>query len=49
MGAFLCPTVFALLLRLTDGYGAGWTFCAIPAVLVGINMLRGARQTGIEQ
>ena len=49
MGAFLCPTVFALLLRLTGGYGTGWTFCAIPAVLVGINMLRGARQTGIEQ
>src|SRR5580698_4926170 len=40
MGAFLCPSVFSLLLRVTGGYSTGWAFCAVPAVLVGINMLR---------
>jgi nitrate/nitrite transporter NarK len=40
MGAFLCPTVFALLLRVTGFYAAGWVVCAIPAVLVGIDLLR---------
>ena len=40
MGAFLCPSVFALMLRLTGGYAAGWAVCAIPAVLVGVDMLR---------
>ena len=41
MGAFLCPSTFALLLWLTDGYAAGWVACAVPAVLVGMNLLRG--------
>jgi hypothetical protein len=40
MGAFLCPSAFALLLRVTGGYAAGWAVCAIPAVLVGMNLLR---------
>src|SRR6516164_2687877 len=40
MGAVLCPSVFSLLLRLTGGYSAGWAVCAVPAVLVGINLLR---------
>lgn len=40
MGAFLCPSVFSLLLRLTGGYAAGWAVCAIPAVLVGVDLLR---------
>ena len=40
MGAFLCPSVFSLLLRVTGGYTAGWAVCAIPAVLVGINLSR---------
>ena len=40
MGAFLCPSVFAALLRLSGEYGAGWMVCAIPAVWVGINLLR---------
>ncbi len=40
MGAFLCPSVFSLLLRITGGYAAGWAVCAIPAVLVGIDLLR---------
>jgi hypothetical protein len=43
MGAFLCPSVFALLLRLTGGYAAGWAVCAVPAVLVGVDLLRRGR------
>jgi nitrate/nitrite transporter NarK len=43
MGAFLCPSVFALLLRVTGFYAVGWAVCAIPAVLVGVDLLRGAR------
>lgn len=40
MGAFLCPSVFALLLRLTGGYAAGWAVCAVPAVWVAAILLR---------
>jgi hypothetical protein len=40
MGAFLCPSAFSLLLRVTGGYPAGWMVCAIPALLVGVNLLR---------
>src|SRR6478735_7991827 len=40
MGAVLCPSVFALMLRVTGGYTAGWVACAVPAVLVGIELLR---------
>jgi hypothetical protein len=35
MGAFLCPSLFSLLLRVSGGYAAGWVACAIPAALVG--------------
>jgi MFS family permease len=40
IGAFLGPSVFSLLLHLTGGYGAGWAVCAIPAVWVGVSLLR---------
>jgi hypothetical protein len=40
MGAFLLPATFSLLLRLTGGYAAGWAVCAVPAVLVGVDLLR---------
>jgi MFS family permease len=43
MGAFLLPVVFSLLLRMTGDYAAGWAACAIPAVLVGVNLLRSRR------
>jgi hypothetical protein len=36
LGAF----AFSLLLRLTGGYGAGWALCTIPALWVGISLLR---------
>src|ERR1700730_12640703 len=40
IGAFLGPSAFSLLLFLTGGYGAGWAVCAIPALWVGISLLR---------
>jgi hypothetical protein len=40
VGALLGPFAFSLLLRLTGGYGAGWTLCTIPALWVGISLLR---------
>jgi hypothetical protein len=43
MGAVLCPSVFALMLRLTGGYTASWVVCAVPAVLVGAKLLRPMR------
>jgi nitrate/nitrite transporter NarK len=46
MGAFLLPATFALLLRLTGGYTAGWAICAIPAVLVGADLLRSKGANG---
>src|SRR5262249_33046264 len=41
VGALLCPSVFALLLRVTGGYQIGWMVCAVPAILVGVNLLGG--------
>jgi hypothetical protein len=40
IGALASPAVFSLLLGLTAGYSASWLVCAVPAVLVSINMLR---------
>jgi MFS family permease len=40
IGAFLGPSAFSLLLYLTGGYGIGWAVCAIPALWVGISLLR---------
>jgi MFS family permease len=40
IGAFLGPSAFSLLLGVTGGYGAGWAVCAIPALWVGISLLR---------
>jgi hypothetical protein len=40
MGAFLCPSAFSLLLHLTGGYAAGWAICGLPALLVGVDLLR---------
>jgi MFS family permease len=42
IGAFLGPSVFSLLLHVTGGYGAGWGVCAVPALWVGISLLRPA-------
>jgi hypothetical protein len=40
VGAFVGPSAFSLLLGITGGYGAGWATCAIPAVWVGVTLLR---------
>src|SRR3954447_14530413 len=40
IGALCGPFVFSLLLYVTGGYGAGWAVCAIPALWVGITLLR---------
>ncbi len=40
MGALAEPLVFSLLLGMTGSYGAGFIVCAIPALLVGIALLR---------
>jgi hypothetical protein len=40
IGALLGPSAFALLLRLTGGYSIGWTLCAVPALWVGVSLLR---------
>jgi MFS family permease len=41
IGALAGPFAFSLLLSLTGGYSAGWGLCAIPALWVGISLLRG--------
>jgi MFS family permease len=40
IGAFLGPSAFSLLLHLTGGYVAGWALCAVPALWVGVSLLR---------
>jgi len=40
VGAFAGPVAFSLLLSLTGGYGAGWAVCAIPALWIGVMLLR---------
>ena len=46
IGALLGPFAFSLLLGLTGGYGAGWALCTIPALWLGISLLR--QRTPIE-
>jgi MFS family permease len=40
IGALLGPSAFSVLLLLTGGYRIGWALCAIPAVWVGVSLLR---------
>ncbi|MGD9614417.1 MAG: MFS transporter [Alphaproteobacteria bacterium] len=40
IGALAGPFVFSLLLYATGGYAVGWAVCAIPALWVGIILLR---------
>jgi MFS family permease len=42
VGALVGPLIFSLLLALTGGYLAGWMVCAIPAVWIGLALLRPA-------
>jgi MFS family permease len=40
IGAFAGPLIFSLLHHLTGGYAAGWAVCAVPALWVGLSLLR---------
>jgi MFS family permease len=40
VGALVGPFAFSLLLHFTGGYGAGWGVCALPALWIGIRLLR---------
>jgi len=40
IGALAGPLIFSLLLAVTGGYLAGWMVCALPAVWVGLALLR---------
>jgi len=40
IGALAGPFAFSLLLTLTGGYGTGWALCAVPAMWVGVSLLR---------
>ncbi len=40
IGALLGPFSFSLLLGLTGGDDAGWAICTIPALWVGVSLLR---------
>jgi MFS family permease len=40
VGGLLAPLIFAVLLGLTGSYGAGFAVCALPALAVGLAMLR---------
>ncbi|WP_137177278.1 MFS transporter [Roseomonas sp. AR75] len=41
VGGLVAPLVFALMLSLTGSYGAGFVVSALPALLLGLFMLRG--------
>ncbi|MGE4043868.1 MAG: MFS transporter [Acetobacteraceae bacterium] len=43
MGALLGPIAYSALLSGTGSYGWGWAVCSIPALLVGITLLRQGR------
>jgi hypothetical protein len=47
IGALSSPAVFSLLFRLTAGYSASWMICAVPAVLVGVNMFRQGKPNAV--
>ena len=49
MGASVCPSAFALLLRITGGYSAGWMIWTVPAIWVGLNLRRSGPTAGREQ
>ncbi len=44
IGAFLLPVIYAALLALTDSYGLGFAVAGLPALIMGIIMLRAVRQ-----
>ncbi len=49
IGALAGPFVFSLLLYATGGYAVGWAVCAVPALWVGIALLRAPATPGAYQ
>jgi nitrate/nitrite transporter NarK len=43
VGALAMPVIYALLLGSTGQHGIGFMLCALPALVVGIALLRGSR------
>ena len=43
MGALLAPVVYSGLLSVTGNYGIGFIVCGVPALLVGIDLMRQRR------
>jgi MFS family permease len=48
VGAMLLPLVYSGLLSLTGSYGLGFMICAVPALLVGVDLLRLRRSDVVE-
>ena len=40
MGALVAPIIFSILLGLSNSYSLGFIVCSIPALLVGIALVR---------
>ncbi len=40
VGALIAPSIFSLLLGMTNNYGIGFIVCSLPALFVGIALLR---------
>jgi nitrate/nitrite transporter NarK len=40
VGAFAMPLLYSGLLELTGSYGAGFVVCGLPALIVGVQLLR---------
>jgi MFS family permease len=43
VGAFTLPLLYSGLLELTGSYGVGFLVCGLPALMVGVQLLRGAK------
>ncbi len=43
VGALAAPAIFSLLLGMTNNYGIGFVVCSLPALFVGIALLRQAK------
>jgi hypothetical protein len=49
LGAMLMPLLYSLLLALTGSYGIGFMVCGIPALLVGLDLLRTQRNASADR
>jgi MFS family permease len=49
LGAMLMPLLYSLLLALTGSYGIGFMVCGVPALLVGLDLLRTQRNAATDR